>query len=276
MDAVITYVNMNDPIWRTSYKKTFDDEPNVNRFKELGTIHLQIDCIRKFMPWIENIYVVVSNKEQLITDKATVITHDQIIPKEYLPTFNSCTIEMFLHRIPNLSQYFIYFNDDMIPINFLSEKEFFKTKPILSFKIVIEPPQNIYRFQCKNSTNLARTIVGLPLRSDYIKTDHICCVHSKEAYEKIWSLAGKTILNSLTKKRDKRNFNQYLFADYLFYSNQCLIKRLNYKFLEYKTFKPIEIYNIITSQQYDLICLQDNVDDEQYNRLIIKALKEIL
>ena len=42
------------------------------------------------------------------------------MPKECLPTFNSCAIELNMHRIKGLSEHFVYFNDDMLlngPIN---------------------------------------------------------------------------------------------------------------------------------------------------------------
>ena len=43
-----------------------------------------------------------------------VINHSEIIPNEYLPTFNSCAIEAYLHHIPGLSENYLYFNDDMV------------------------------------------------------------------------------------------------------------------------------------------------------------------
>ena len=43
-----------------------------------------------------------------------IITHDQIFKdKSQLPTFSSSAIELNLHRIPGISDYFIYFNDDV-------------------------------------------------------------------------------------------------------------------------------------------------------------------
>lgn len=39
--------------------------------------------------------------------------HREIIDHDYLPTFNSHVIEANLHKIPNLSEHFIYFNDDV-------------------------------------------------------------------------------------------------------------------------------------------------------------------
>lgn len=46
--------------------------------------------------------------------KVEIITHEMIFPdSSVLPTFSSSSIEMNLHRIPGLSDYFIYFNDDV-------------------------------------------------------------------------------------------------------------------------------------------------------------------
>ena len=48
-------------------------------------------------------------------DYVTLITHEDIFPnKSHLPTFSSVAIESHLHRIPGLSEDFLYFNDDII------------------------------------------------------------------------------------------------------------------------------------------------------------------
>ena len=52
---------------------------------------------------------------------------EEFIPKEYLPTFNSNVIEMNLHRIENLSEKFILFNDDLFILR--------KIKPIKKRRI---------------------------------------------------------------------------------------------------------------------------------------------
>ena len=276
IDAVITYVDMNDPIWMDSYKKYFKTI-SLARYKSLGTIHLQIDCIRKFMPWINNIYIVVSNKEQISTDKAIVITHDQIIPKEYLPTFNSTTIEMFIHKIPNLSEYFIYFNDDTIPINYVKQTEFFDRKPLISFKHFVNPPQSRFRQRCKNSSDLAQRIVGQEPNGEYVHQDHICTIHKKSAHEYVWQVVGDEIIRSLTRKRCEYNLSQYLFSDYLYYSGQCKTRKLNYSFINYSEITPELLYKIVVSKSVDFICVSDDVEKvDEYNNKLTQALKEIL
>lgn len=275
MDAVITYVNMSDPVWVDQYKSVFNNEPNALRFKGLGTLQLQVDLIRKYMCWIDRIFVVVSTRSQ-VSDLhgVTVVTHDQIIPQEYLPTFNSCTIELFLHKIPGLSDYFIYFNDDIFPIDYVSENEFFDNKPVLSFKTTNDAPMNKFRYQCKNCSNISRILVGLTPTTTYIKPDHICLIHSKSICEYVWSKLEKTLLNSITPLRENKNYNQYIFVDYMFYSNQCKIKRLDYKFIKYSAVKESELTDIITNQRYKLICVQD--DKEGYDKALIDSLSIVL
>jgi hypothetical protein len=42
----------------------------------------------------------------------SIVDHTEIIPKELLPTFSSNTIELFLHKVPGLSEHFLFANDD--------------------------------------------------------------------------------------------------------------------------------------------------------------------
>ena len=47
------------------------------------------------------------------------------MPKEYLPVFSPNLIELNLHRIKDLEEYFVYFNDDTFLTNYINEDYFF-------------------------------------------------------------------------------------------------------------------------------------------------------
>lgn len=81
------------------------------------------------------------------------VTHSQIIPEKYLPVFNSCAIEMFLHRIPTLQEHFIYFNDDMFIVNNCKFEDFFEDeKPVINVKYSeLDDVKNMFGHQCVNS-----------------------------------------------------------------------------------------------------------------------------
>ena len=69
-------------------------------------------------PWIRHVYLVTAGQIphwlNLDTPHLTVVTHEEIFPnKSDLPTFSSPAIEAHLHRIPGLSEKFLYLNDDV-------------------------------------------------------------------------------------------------------------------------------------------------------------------
>lgn len=81
------------------------------------------------MPWVHKIYLITCgqvpdwmNKEA--DDRLVIVNHSDYIPKEYLPTFSSHPIELNLHRIKELSEHFIYLNDDYFVINETSPEDF--------------------------------------------------------------------------------------------------------------------------------------------------------
>lgn len=70
--------------------------------------------------------------------KLTLVDHKDYIPEGYLPTFNSNTIEMNLHRIKELSENFILFNDDVFPLLPIDENYYF-----IDDKVCDEAVENI-------------------------------------------------------------------------------------------------------------------------------------
>jgi hypothetical protein len=118
VDIVYTYVDGLDPIWlkkRNKYfnKTLFKLNSNV-RYQHIDELNYSIKCVLKFAPWINNIYIVTDNQIPQIDnlDRVIIIDHRDIIPAKILPVFFSDVIESYLHNIPNLSEIFIYNNDD--------------------------------------------------------------------------------------------------------------------------------------------------------------------
>ena len=121
MDAVITYVNGLDPVWQSEYSKCVGMETFLEkRFRDWGTLKYLLLGICVNMPFVRNVYLVVSGDTQVPSwvdrEQLRIVRHSDIIPSELLPVFNSQAIEMFLHRIEGLDEEFLYFNDDFLPM----------------------------------------------------------------------------------------------------------------------------------------------------------------
>lgn len=135
LDIVYTYVNTTDEKWLKkvkSYKPTFGDELNKQRFNYFGEIIFSLQTVQEFMPWINNIFIIHDDQvfdtsflKPEFRNKIKFINHKEIIPEKYLPVFNSMLIELFISEIPNLSDYFIYLNDDLFIGDYLSQSFFF-------------------------------------------------------------------------------------------------------------------------------------------------------
>lgn len=134
IDVVLTWVDGNDPNWRAEKRKydkcsTLIDEREI-RYRDWDNIQYIFRGIENYMPWINKVHFVTwghlpswMNTE---CPKLNIVNHKDFIPTEYLPTFNSNTIELNLHRIPGLAEQFINFNDDMFVVGETKPEDFFK------------------------------------------------------------------------------------------------------------------------------------------------------
>ena len=119
-DIVVLYVTEHDENWvnlYNQYKKESLDEVEYLRYRETNILKYVLRSIDKNIPWINKVFLVVQSDSQVPEwvnrEEVNVVLHEEFIPKEYLPTFNCNTIQMFLQNIPNLSNYFIKCSDDM-------------------------------------------------------------------------------------------------------------------------------------------------------------------
>src|SRR3546814_855429 len=148
IDFVITWVDMNDPKWKqgfASYSGKIDNKKNEvteARFRDHGLLRYWFRGVDKFAPWVRNIDFVTCGQQPEWLDtshpKLRMVNHEDYIPKQFLPCFNSSLIEIYLHRIPELAEHFVYFNDDFFIINHLPETRFFTNgvpNDIASFRV---------------------------------------------------------------------------------------------------------------------------------------------
>ncbi len=137
IDFVIPWVDGNDPEWRKD--KNFhwakenglnmEDGNNEARFRDWGNLQYWFRAVEKFAPWVNHIYFVtyghVPKWLNLEHPKLTVVKHEDYIPEECLPVFSANPIEINFHRIEELSEHFIYFNDDMFLTDYVTPDDFF-------------------------------------------------------------------------------------------------------------------------------------------------------
>lgn len=140
IDLVYLWVDDNDKIWQEkkseySVNKYNKDAVNNCRFINNDELKYSLRSVEKYAPWVNQIFIITDNQKpqwlNINNNKIRIIDHSEIIPEDKLPLFNSCAIESRIPFIPELSEFFLYANDDTLFWDNVSEDFFFEDeKPI--------------------------------------------------------------------------------------------------------------------------------------------------
>ena len=289
IDYVVPMVFADDVEWQKLHKKVgrrFDSrDPNENvRYRNWGTERLLIECVKKFMPWVRNIYILLAqeSQKQAWMDKlgVKVVYHREFIPEKFLPTFNSRGMEMFLKDIPGLSDTFIYGNDDMFPVKPLKEEDFFVDgKPCQRYTQKDFPlvPSQFHR-ACRNGLNFVAKEFGFEYQRKWLKNGHSIAPILKSSCEHLWQRGGKEIEASLTPYREECNFNQYIYGWYQHFTGNYVEHSPVRKYVNVKNGIG-DIIKALSEEDYQIVCVNDNeaVDDiEPFAKVVRLALEEKL
>lgn len=136
IDIVLPWVDGSDPQWLQEkndwhYRLNPDAESNSDiRYQSWDNLNYWFRAIETYLPWFHKIYFItyghIPDFLNLDHPRLKIIRHEDFIPREFLPTFQVNTIEMNLHRIPELSENIIYFNDDTFPLQSIAEEYYYK------------------------------------------------------------------------------------------------------------------------------------------------------
>ena len=262
MDAVITYVDGNDPVWKQDYEKTTKEPVMEKRFRDWGTLKYLLRGIQTRMPFIRNVYLVVSHPSQVPQwvdrEHLKIVLHKDIIPEEFLPTFNCNPIEMHLHRIPGLDEEYIYFNDDMFPVGDCKPTDFFREgRPVIGYYRHLFA-SGMYKKICRNSDRLARRAAGLKPSCFFSRPQHICSPMLRSMCEELYGKVEEEILKtSATRTRTGDNLNQYLFLDYMNYKGMVVREKISNKHFSAAVASADTLSDFLHNPTTDLVCIND-------------------
>jgi hypothetical protein len=135
IDLVYTWVDGSDPEWQARRAQfegdTYHPEASdAARFISHDELRYSLRSVWMNLPWIRTIYLVTDRQVPIWLSSAgsnlVIIDHRDIFTdRSLLPTFNSHAIESQLHHIQDLSEHFIYLNDDVFVGMPLTPDQFF-------------------------------------------------------------------------------------------------------------------------------------------------------
>lgn len=122
VDIVYTWVDDQFPGYSNllqQYAKTgHDTNPNRTR-NNLDVLKYSLRSVEKYTPWIRNVYIFTARPQRpewlnTANKRIKLIHHDEVIEREFLPTFNSFCIVSHLALLNDISDPFLYMEDDML------------------------------------------------------------------------------------------------------------------------------------------------------------------
>eukprot|EP00045_Choanoeca_perplexa_P009626 m.93132 g.93132 ORF g.93132 m.93132 type:complete len:355 (+) comp14974_c0_seq1:298-1362(+) len=140
IDVVITWVDPSDATWRQQFAASAReagikvDTARIPAQRDHDELYYNFLGLIVNTPWVRQVFLVTQRPQQppyldslrkVAPFPIHVVHHDEIMPHEYLPTFQSNSIEYFLDKIPGLAERFIYLNDDILILRPLGASAFF-------------------------------------------------------------------------------------------------------------------------------------------------------
>lgn len=257
IDFVVLWVDGSDPQWKAERDRylPIKEEKSIdhaeNRYRDWDNLQYWFRGVEKFAPWVHKVYFVTNGQkpkwlnEQ--AEKLVFVKHSDFIPQAYLPTFSANVIENNLFRIKDLSESFVYFNDDVFLTADCPQELFFRNglpvhpselMPIVSNGrgdlLMVHMINNVLHvinrnFHAKDSIrahvrkwfspkehDIKRVISNFFL-SQYpsfvgFHNEHLAVPMRKSVMKAVWEKEPKILYETSTHRfRSAQDVNQYLF-----------------------------------------------------------------
>lgn len=321
IDFVVTWVDGEDPAWlkqKSEYSPNGDADARPERYRDWGLMRYWFRGVEKFAPWVRTVHFVTWGHLPAWLDldnpKLHIVRHEDYMPQGTLPTFNCNALEVNLHRIPGLSSQFVYFNDDVMLIDYTRPTDFFvdgKPRDMLALQSVVANPENpvmshmllnnslvICKYFDKRTAmrrhpgqffklgyplmyfvyNLLETV--FPLYTGFY-TVHGPSPFLKSTFEEVWEKEGTLLLETSSHKfRSRDDVTQYLFREWEKQKGNFvpanLLRDFRYLDLSQLTDRSMDV---IREQKVKMVCVNDTskpIDFEKTRAGLQAAFEHIL
>lgn len=250
IDFVVLWVDNNDPIWQNAFRSylpqsQYMDDTRYIRYRNWDNLRYWFRGVEKFAPWVNKVHLVTCGQIpdwlNLNVPKLHFVKHSDFIPSEYLPTFSSRPITLNLHRIKELSEHFVLFDDDMFVIDKVKPERFFRNGlpcdmaafnalspgSVFAHNIVndlciinasFKKHEMLHKhygkwFSPQAGTKLLRTLFLLPWRHfTGFYEPHLPQIYLKSTFEEVWEKHSDKLLHTTaTRFRNIADVQIWLF-----------------------------------------------------------------
>lgn len=297
IDLVYTWVDGGDEKWFKKYKaaRTKIDPAFANntmsRYTSHDELRYSLRSVQMFAPWVRNIYIVTDAQipewlNQSQDSKVKIIDHKTIFTDpSILPVFNSHAIETQLDNIPELSEHYLYLNDDMFFANPVTPEQFFfpngiaKVQPSPATIGTGEPidSETAPSSAGKNARKIIENTFGVYVSNKY---KHVAYPQRKTAAQEIKQKNKARIDETMASKfRFKLDvpFTSTLMQSYLIASGLGVGTSYRSATIDVSKGSSIaELRQLLGYQNYVLFCLNESQTAEKEASKVDKRVRAFL
>lgn len=321
IDFVVTWVDGSDRAWQAEkarYAPGGSVDDNEERYRDWGLFRYWFRGVEQFAPWVRKVHLVTWGHlpEWLDTDnpKLHIVRHVDYIPQEFLPTFNSNVLELYLHRIEGLSDRFVYFNDDIYLVGTVKPEVFFRSGTpcdMLAFQPVVANPANpvMSHVYMNNSLVLCKYFnkrenvknqpgkyfklgypplyffynlleMAFPLYTGFY-TVHGPAPFCRETFEELWEKEGELFTELSTRRfRSEDDVSQYLFREWQKLTGNFVPRNVqkDFRYCDV-TEDNSELVRMLAGKKKKIICINDGKvtgDLERISKQLTEAFERLL
>ncbi len=313
IDLVIPWVDGSDPAWLEEKNKYLKHKSiNSGFYQDHGTMRYWFRCVEKNMPWIRYVFFITwgHTPEWLVTDhpKLKIINHKDYLPNEFIPTFNPNPLNLNLHRIKELSEHFIYAEDDIFflgkqcPEDFFSDeglpKDYLWLRPIteqfdgdfahimlnnlmfinrhFSMKNILPGSEDLlfssaYPEKVKEDNNKLRSFAKFP----GFKESHLAYAFLKSSFEEVWKMYAMPLyISSMHKFRSISDLTNSVVRDYQLVKGKFVPFYPKGRY--FRDTASADLADLILDPNTSMICINESAKEEGYpeQMRIIKSCLE--
>lgn len=281
IDIVYTWVDGSDPVWlekklRTEGKLAELDRvvSDSARFKCRGELRFSLRSVFAYASWVNKIYIVTDSQVPKwfvpTSDKVRIVDHSEIIPKRFLPTFNSHVIEAHLHNIPDLSEHYIYFNDDIMLTREISPEHFFagngNAHLFITNSFTPVGPQNPYDTPTQKAAKNVRALIEKQFNRyiyfNFAHTFHPQLKSTNIDIYKLWQNRIEEFLKNRFRGDNDLAFATYLAPNYTYLSGKADLRRTSCMYFNIRSAAAKRHYQVLLRRKNTAIapysmCLND-------------------
>lgn len=305
IDFVLFWVDPENKQWqqeRAEYRAEASGDQKQEaglaiRYRDWDNLQYWFRGVEKYAPWVRKVFFVTWGAVPAWLDtanpKLVIINDRDILPEGCAPTFSPNPKEINIHRIPGLSEHFVYFNDDMFLTGETGPEDFYVNglprEMAVSYQLSNDPDNDSFQhmlftmmgvvnglfskkevqrkhkrqwYTLKYGRQVINTLKTQPFNTfSGIMIPHLPSPMRKSTYEEVWKVLQDRLLETSSHRfRSPNDLNQYIFRYWAicrgeFHPTNVFRYGKEYFFHDGLT---EALCNDIAGRKYKMICINDS------------------